>query len=74
MSRSWSLTATSCAEYVTQISAASAIVLTYMQRDNALKEMRSKVHLLESTLAKHLKAQVISCPSEDAPSLTCLAI
>ncbi|RDX55571.1 hypothetical protein OH76DRAFT_1452530 [Lentinus brumalis] len=27
------------------------------RRDNALKEMRSKVHLLESTLAKHLKAQ-----------------
>ncbi|KAI0723262.1 hypothetical protein C8Q76DRAFT_646575 [Earliella scabrosa] len=28
-------------------------------RDNALKEMRSKVHLLESTLAKHLNAQKV---------------
>lgn len=32
--------------------------LIRFQRDNALKEMRAKVHLLESTLAKHLTAPV----------------
>ncbi|RPD81149.1 hypothetical protein L226DRAFT_542362 [Lentinus tigrinus ALCF2SS1-7] len=38
------------------------------RRDNALKEMRSKVHLLESTLAKHLKAQV-TFPALETPSM-----
>ena len=36
----------------------AALVLTMLQRDNALKEMRSKVHLLETTLAKHLSEKV----------------
>ncbi|KAM5540465.1 hypothetical protein V8D89_005923 [Ganoderma adspersum] len=37
------------------------------RRDNALKEMRSKVHLLETTLAKHLseKAKPASEPAVD---------
>lgn len=29
-----------------------------LQRDNTIKELRSKIQLLESTLAKHLRTQV----------------